>query len=218
MSLAIPPPSNSGRGVIALAPLELLHAEFVAYLVRSHEAGRLAGEELHAKLEAAGFAVGRRYAERLALARDRPIEVLDVVKFVCREFWQEMHLKAVDKLQTNNKGVFVLQDFNYRWLRYVSAKAGGGGSGGGVVDASATSSSAAPVDSHNTHNTTSSFTSVTPTPLQYLVFPCGLIRGALSAFDVQAVVNADLSASPRTVFHIRVVNCGGGGATGSGGE
>lgn len=183
-------PSAPGRGPIALAPLELLHAEFVAYLVRSHESGRLASEELHAKLEAAGFAVGRRYAERLALNRERPTEVLDVVKFVCREFWTEIHLKAVDKLQTNNKGVFVLQDFNYRWLRFVSMRAGGAG-GGGAEATTATPSKGASAKE--------------PIPLQYLVFPCGLIRGALAACDVDAVVNADLSASPRTVFHIRVL-------------
>lgn len=201
------PPLSANRGSIALAPLELLHAEFVAYLVRSHESGRLATEELHNKLESAGFAVGRRYAERLALARERPIEVLDVVKFVCREFWQELHLKAVDKLQTNNKGVFVLQDFSYRWLRYVSAKAGSGGGGGGGSGGVGTGAGTAGADADAL--TINAGASASASALQYLVFPCGLIRGALAAFDVHAAVNADMSASPRTVFHIRVTNCGG---------
>ena len=164
---------------MSLAPLELLHAEFVAYLVRSHEPGRASSEELHLKLEAAGFAVGRRYAERLARDRERPAEVLDVVKFVCREFWQEVHQKAVDKLQTNNKGVFVLQDFNYRWVRFLSARAPTGEAG---VAAAAAAQSA----------------------LQHLIFPCGMIRGALAAYDVDAVVNADLSSTPRVLFHVQV--------------
>jgi hypothetical protein len=106
------------------------------------------------------------------LLRDRPAEVLDVVKFVCREFWSDLHQKAIDKLQTNNKGVFVLQDFNYRWVRFVSAGAG--------EDSRALA-------------------------LKYLVFPCGLIRGALAALDVDAAVNADVSASPRVVFSVKVV-------------
>jgi hypothetical protein len=168
------------RGAVSLAPLELLHAEFVAYLVRSHEPGRASSEELHSKLEATGFAVGRRYAERLARDRERPVEVLDVVKFVCREFWQEVHQKAVDKLQTNNKGVFVLQDFNFRWVRFISARTAPAGDAGAAAAAAAQAA------------------------LQHIVFPCGMIRGALAAYDVDAVVNADLSASPRVLFHVQV--------------
>jgi hypothetical protein len=165
MSLAAP------RGAVSLSTVELLHQELVAHLLRHHDDGRYASEELFAKLELAGFSVGKRFAERLSLHRERPAEVLDVVKFVCREFWTEVHQKAIDKLQTNNKGVFVLQDFNYRWVRFTSAPA--------VEDTKALT-------------------------LKYLIFPCGLIRGALAACDVDAVVNADVSACPRVIFHVRL--------------
>lgn len=47
-----------------------------------------------------------------------------MIKFVCREFWSEVFKKAVDKLQTNNRGVYVLQDFNFRWTRFMSAPVG----------------------------------------------------------------------------------------------
>jgi len=196
--------SPAPRGAVSLAPLELLHAEFVAYLARSHEAGRCGSEELAAKLEAAGFAVGRRYAERLALALGKkpPGEVLDVVKFVCRELWQEVHLKTVDKLQTNNRGVFVLQDFNYRWLRFVSARAAapppppGAGADAG---AGAAAAPGAPAPGGGAGGAPPP-----PAALLYLLFPCGLVRGALAACGVDAAVNADVSASPRAIFHIRV--------------
>ena len=106
------------------------------------------------------------------MSRDRPPEVLDVVKYVCRELWAELHQKPVDKLQTNNKGVFVLQDLNYRWTRYLSPPAGGPPSAGAEQ------------------------------ALKYVLFPCGLVRGALAAFDVIATVTSDVSATPRVLFHI----------------
>lgn len=112
--------------------------------------------------------------------------MLDVVKYVCRELWAELHGKPVDKLQTNNKGVFVLQDFSYRWTRYLSPPAGGSGHVQGAGAAAAAPPSGAEL------------------ALKYLLFPCGLIRGALAAFGLAAAVNADASATPRVVFHIVV--------------
>jgi hypothetical protein len=167
------------RGPVSLSGIELLHHEFVSYLLKHHDDGRFASEDLFAKLEQAGYSVGRRFAERLALQRERarPHEVLDVLKWVCRELWIELYQKQIDKLQTNNKGVFVLTDFNFRWQKYVSAAPGEDGK---------------------------------HAALKYLVFPCGLIRGALAACDVDAAVNADLSASPRVIFHV----CVGGGVLG----
>jgi hypothetical protein len=206
--MAAPAP---GRGAISLTSVELLHHELVAYLIRRHDEGRFASEELWAKLEQAGYGVGRRFAERcvcllgparraffaphphahafsppppplnhfplphpggsLALSREGPRaqEVLDVVKFVCRDVWMELHQKQIDKLQTNNKGVFVLQDFNYRWVRFVSAAPG---------------------------------ESTAQAAVKYLLFPCGVIRGALAACDVEASVNADISQCPRAIFKV----------------
>ena len=167
----------AARGPVNLTIIELLHHEFVSYLLKHHDDGRFASEDLFAKLEQAGYSVGRRFAERLALQRERarPHEVMDVIKWVCRDFWIELYQKQIDKLQTNNRGVFVLQDFNFRWQRFVSAPAG-----------------------EDTKHMA----------LKYLVFPCGLIRGALAACDVDAHVSADLSAPPRVVFHMCVQACG----------
>lgn len=48
-------------------------------------------------------------------------EPLDIVKFVCKEFWEEVFKKKIDKLQTNHRGVFVLSDYGFKWLeRYAS--------------------------------------------------------------------------------------------------
>jgi hypothetical protein len=40
---------------------------------------------------------------RLSRDRDRFVEALDVMKFICREFWTEVFRKPIDKLQTNNR-------------------------------------------------------------------------------------------------------------------
>jgi hypothetical protein len=41
---------------------------------------------------------------------------LEVIKFICKEFWVEVFKKHIDKLQTNHRGMFVLNDMNFRWL------------------------------------------------------------------------------------------------------
>ena len=46
---------------------------------------------------------------RMTRDRERLLETLDVMKWLCREFWPEVFRKPVDKLQMNNLGVFVLQ-------------------------------------------------------------------------------------------------------------
>ena len=153
------------------AALDLLHLEFGAYLLRNHDDGRVAQEQLFAKLEAAHFAVGRRFAERLARDRERLVEVLDVVKFLCREFWSEAFRKPVDKLQTNNKGTFVQQEFSIRPLPARSTAPG---------------------------------TDARPQALRIAVGACGLVRGALAAFGLEAAVNADVSALPRVLFQVRL--------------
>lgn len=167
----------AGRSsLVALSGLELLHGELVASLLRSHDDGRFAREELYQKLELAGYEVGRRFAERLA--RDRPerlVEHIDIVKFLCRDFWSEAFRKPIDKLQTNNKGVYVLQDFSFRWVRYTSAPAG---------------------EDTKAH------------ALRYLLFPCGLVRGCLAAFGLDASVNCDNSTT-NVIFHLRLKTGGG---------
>ena len=73
------------------------------------------------KLEALGFDVGYRYIERCTKDRARVNSTLDSIKYLCKDFWLQLFRKQIDKLQTNHKGVYVLQDFNFRWLRYFSS-------------------------------------------------------------------------------------------------
>lgn len=116
---------------------------------------------------------------------------LDLIKFICKEFWEEIFRKKVhsifsplllsskylivcmpqiDKLQTNHRGVFVLTDLRFRWLEKYSS------------DDIASKQAAA----------------------KMLNVPCGIIRGALANLGVLAIVNADFNNLPGCTFNIRV--------------
>jgi hypothetical protein len=87
-----------------------------AYKRQQHEAAVVA------RLDGMGYDVGYRYVER-AVANQTFLgsEPLDIVKYICKEFWEDVFRKKIDKLQTNHKGVFVLSDFRFRWLERYSS-------------------------------------------------------------------------------------------------
>ncbi|GLE05866.1 hypothetical protein PINS_up015047 [Pythium insidiosum] len=128
-------------------------------------------EELTMRLEAMGYDVGYRFVERSARDRPRMTEPLDVIKFVCKDFWIMIFKKQIDKLQTNHRGVFVVQDYSFRWLSGFSSS----------------------TDQHTRDMA-----------LLFLVFPCGLIRGALANLGITAIVNADLTTLPGCLFNIKI--------------
>lgn len=55
------------------------------------------------KVEQLGFTVGIRLAERYAKEKGRYTENLDMVKFICKDFWLEVFKKQIDNLRTNHK-------------------------------------------------------------------------------------------------------------------
>lgn len=133
--------------------------------------------------------------DRTRLARDRPRfnDTLDVIKFICKEFWTAVFRKQVDNLKTNHKGVYVLTDNQFRWFLRMST-AGGMGE---------TVKRAFPVGllgclqpgTREAHSLPS---------LKYLAFPCGLIRGALANLGIPCTVLAETSALPSCTFQIKI--------------
>jgi len=87
--------------------------------------GELMQIESTSALDNIGYDVGYRCVERV-LSRQKTTlsanaEPLDLVKMVCKDFWEEVFQKKIDKLQTNHRGVFVLSDYKFKWLdKYVS--------------------------------------------------------------------------------------------------
>lgn len=68
-------------------------------------------------LDALGYQVGFRYIERFGLGKPLLKSTVDILRFLCKDIWQSMFGKPVDKLQTNHKGIFVLHDLDFQWVK-----------------------------------------------------------------------------------------------------
>jgi hypothetical protein len=168
--------SMAGREV-AESCVDFLLLEAVAQLRSAQPALSAAdAQPVAPKLEAIGFAVGQKLAERQTTARQPFVDALDAIKYVCKEFWTECFRKQVDNLRTNHRGVYVLMDNRLRWLAKISPSAAAG-------------RDAARVKAEAT---------------MYAHYPCGLIRGALAAFGIDASVSAEISTLPACQFTVKV--------------
>ena len=148
------------------------------------------------KLEAIGFAVGHRLVERYTRDRPRFSDTLEIIKFICKDFWcrrailrrnsahcsddqsatalrYEVYRKQIDKLQTNNRGVYMLLDNKLKLLARCSPNA-------------------ARQDAAKQHGAL------------YAQFPSGLIRGALHGLGVSAVVGVEVNELPACHFTVRI--------------
>lgn len=103
-------------------------------------------------------------------------EHLDIMKWICKEFWNELFLKSIDNLRTNHRGTFVLRDTQFKWISRLSQN---------LVDRKEKLS---PQD----------------IALEYLVLPCGIVKGALHALGMDATVTADATALPQCDFTVVV--------------
>ena len=123
-----------------------------------------------------GFRVGRQLVERYTQNRPRLGEHLDVIKFVCKEFWADLFGKTVDNLRTNHRGTFVLKDNNFRWVTRLS------------TNQQAPGAPAQPA--------------ATELAKDFLVLPCAIVRGALCHLGVDCSVSAECTNLPACDFTI----------------
>lgn len=112
----------SGGTQVAAVCFDYLLSEFLGHLVSECKDTRASREAMYRKLEAAGFDVGRRVTEVLTKDFATIGDTLEVIKFVCRELWTYLFGKVIDQLQTDNRGVYVLHDTNFRWLAHVAGE------------------------------------------------------------------------------------------------
>ncbi|KAK2847145.1 hypothetical protein Q5P01_010144 [Channa striata] len=105
---------------------EFLHMEIVSHVYKEQQSGK---GELDSKeravsvsiLEGMGFRVGQGLIERLT--RDSPSfkDELDIMKFICKDFWTKVFRRQVDNLRTNHQGTYVLQDNKFALLTQLSS-------------------------------------------------------------------------------------------------
>ncbi|XP_052768088.1 trafficking protein particle complex subunit 6B-like [Mya arenaria] len=72
------------------------------------------------KLESLGFRIGQSLVERFTKDTARFKDDLDIMKFICKDFWSVVFKKQIDNLRTNHQGVYVLQDNKFRFLTQMS--------------------------------------------------------------------------------------------------
>ncbi|XP_072314203.1 trafficking protein particle complex subunit 6B, like [Eucyclogobius newberryi] len=106
---------------------EFLHMEIVSHVYKEQQANNNKGDmdskergQCISVLESMGFRVGQGIIERLT--RDSPSfkDELDVMKFVCKDFWTKMFRRQIDNLRTNHQGTYVLQDNKFSLLTQLS--------------------------------------------------------------------------------------------------
>ncbi|KAL1918078.1 uncharacterized protein VTP21DRAFT_3344 [Calcarisporiella thermophila] len=103
---------------------DFLQMEMVHLLAANADASEKERDAAFFKLEMLGYRVGLGLAERFTKDRPRFLDTLDMVKFICKDLWMIMFKKQVDNLKTNHRGVYVLQDNNFRWFNRMSTEAG----------------------------------------------------------------------------------------------
>ncbi|XP_078112061.1 trafficking protein particle complex subunit 6b isoform X2 [Sander vitreus] len=85
------------------AAFQFLHNEVIQYIYKSAESGETENGRHIAKLENMGFRVGQGLIERLTKDTARFKDELDIMKFVCKDFWTCVFKKQIDNLRTNHQ-------------------------------------------------------------------------------------------------------------------
>ena len=76
--------------------------------------------EANTKLEHMGFRVGQALIEKFTKDQARFKDELDLMKFVCKDFWVSLFSKQIDNLRTNRQGVYILNDNSFKLLSKIS--------------------------------------------------------------------------------------------------
>jgi len=118
MAYQQPPTANQNLPVAEEIPFELLHLELVGQILEKTDAEER--ERALANLELIGFNAGYRLIEKLTKESPKFKDELDLMKFICKDFWMSVFRKQIDNLRTNHQGVYVLQDNHFKFLSKVS--------------------------------------------------------------------------------------------------
>ncbi|XP_076597147.1 trafficking protein particle complex subunit 6b isoform X2 [Chaetodon auriga] len=84
-------------------PFQFLHNEVIQYIYKSDENGETENGRNITKLENMGFRVGQGLIERLTKDTSRFKDELDIMKFICKDFWTCVFKKQIDNLRTNHQ-------------------------------------------------------------------------------------------------------------------
>jgi hypothetical protein len=132
-------------------------------------------------LDAIGFRVGRTVVERITNDRPPFVDQLDILKWICKDFWSLLFGHQIDNLRTNHRGTYVLRDTRFRWTLRVAQN---------LVAQNFGTQRRSPQDLAEHH----------------LILLCAIIKGGLRALGIESTVSADSSALPQVEFTIVVMD------------
>jgi len=98
-------------------PFQLLHGELVKQVL-SQTQDRV---KALSDLESIGFSAGYRLVEKITREHPKFKDELELMKFICKDYWMCIFRKQIDNLRTNHQGVYVLQDKSFKYLSNISA-------------------------------------------------------------------------------------------------
>ncbi|XP_066914486.1 trafficking protein particle complex subunit 6b-like [Clytia hemisphaerica] len=96
---------------------DLLQMEIVKF---THSSKNIGKNEANTKLEQMGYRVGQSLVEKLTKDAARFNNELDMMKFICKDFWIMVYGKQIDNLRTNHQGVYVLNDNSFKLLNRIT--------------------------------------------------------------------------------------------------
>jgi len=99
---------------------ESLYEYLQICIIQYLKANKSTHEEVISSLDSLGYRVGYNLCERLSPDTARFTDDINVMKYLCKDYWSAMFNKQIDNLRTNNSGIFVLQDNNFRLLTQMS--------------------------------------------------------------------------------------------------
>ncbi|CAI4051572.1 Trs33p SKDI_15G2640 [Saccharomyces kudriavzevii IFO 1802] len=82
-------------------------------------------ERVLARLRNIGLQIGSKLSELLIFSNNpnlkfKEMDLLLIMKFICRDVWKQIFGKQIDNLKTNHRGTFYLLDYDYRPIQSFS--------------------------------------------------------------------------------------------------
>lgn len=103
-----------------------------------NEEGNIENEDVIYRVESYGYNIGLRIGELLnyklnndefanGISRQNlklNMDILNIMKFICRDIWKSLYGKQMDNLRTNHRGAFVLIDTNFKGILNMNSAKG----------------------------------------------------------------------------------------------
>lgn len=98
------------------APLDKPSHKLCQQLYEANDGTR---EKILERLRSMGNQIGNKLTELLVFSNNpnlvfKDMDLLSVMKFICRDVWKQIYGKQIDNLKTNHRGTFYLLDYEYR--------------------------------------------------------------------------------------------------------